>query len=623
MLGAVVRHRLTVLIVLLQFHYGYFIYALAVVRKFDPEFIQANALACAMLLADIGTPLDAQMAFFDGLPAKQFFPAARHKDWFMGHSYASGLFPMEVGKSQESSSECVNAYYAMMLFSSLDAGADDASSYHQYTRLMLAMELRSTKMYWHMQENSQIYEPIFAKNAMVGVVGEMSVVYSTWFGDHAVYVHGINLLPFTPITTELLDEPYVVHEYPLLDRELDGLDSNNIWRSIVVLDHAILDGAKAWDELVESVTAYDTWNSPSNAMYWIATRPSWYSQKNRDVLAHPVTDQDDMCFGYPECSTAGDNGTALLCCSTLPGCCPSALGCCPKEDPVDIPANACFGELQCGLLGLGCCNTIDGCCEPDPISGTVLGCCKDQHPVFLPSAKPAASANNTQSVCYGEPQCAAAKLDCCSVPGGCCAGSGPKLDCCSTEPIAAAPTGADSPTEDEAATCHSQPACAAAGLDCCATDAGCCEPDPKTGAVLDCCVAVTSSPARAGSAEVDTCHDEPVCAAAKLLCCDTDAGCCAPDPVSGAVLDCCKSASTSTRDGDASTAGETDVNGKTLTRLFIGVAALGIVGLAVYAAITWYRRRGYSTLDRDMRALYCAGMLIAVIAFFVFLIIMG
>lgn len=598
-----------------QFHYGYFIYALAVVRKFDPDFVQKYALACAMLLADIGTPPHSKVPFFDDLPANRFFPVARHKDWFVGHSYASGLFQMEDGKSQESSSECTNAYYAMTLFSSLDADAQDATSYHQYTRLMLATELRSAKKYWHMRKNSKIYEPIFSKNAMVGVVGEMSVVYSTWFGDRPVYVHGINMLPFTPITPYLIGESFVATEYPMIAGDIGNLDPYDIWRSIVVMDHAILDAATAWDELVDTVKAFDTWNSPSNSMYWVATRPSWFSQKNRKVLTEPKSNENDMCFGYPTCSTAGDNGTALLCCATLPGCCPSNLGCCPEEEREVLPPNACFGEHQCGVLGLGCCNSIDGCCQPDPMTGAVLGCCKNQHPatlVPLVTKSPTARANGSDALCYNEPQCASAGLDCCALPGGCCSGPGPKLDCCASTPQDVATS------SNDAGECHSQPACAAAGLDCCATDAGCCLPDPVSGATLDCCVAETAAPAD------PTCHGEPACAAAGVDCCATAAGCCIPD-LSGAVLDCCQAAqgqsggSASIATGDE----KTGASSKTVSWLFVGVGVLGIAGLATYIAITCFRRRGYDSVDRDMRSLYCAGMMIAVVAFFVFLIIIS
>ncbi|KAJ0393407.1 hypothetical protein P43SY_000561 [Pythium insidiosum] len=284
-----------------RFHYGYFVYALAAVRRFDPAFIDAHATAIAMLIGDIGTPLDRGTAFFSNLPALDYFPTARHKDWFVGHSYASGLFPMEVGKSQESSSESVNAYYALSLFGSLD-GDEEANAYVHFARVLLALEIRATKMYWHMRENSQIYEPVFAKNAMVGVVGEMSVVYSTWFGDRPEYVHGINMIPITPITSKLMVEAYVAREFPLLRDSLANLGAVDIWKSVLVMNHAILDAEAAWKELTKSVTAFDTWNSRANALYWIATRPSWYEQKNRKRLTVPNYHEDDKCFGYPECS---------------------------------------------------------------------------------------------------------------------------------------------------------------------------------------------------------------------------------------------------------------------------------------------------------------------------------
>ncbi|KAL3656826.1 hypothetical protein V7S43_018283 [Phytophthora oleae] len=558
-----------------HFHYGYFAYALAAIRKFDPEFIERHAQVCALILGDIGTPLlNSNTSFFNDLPVRLLFPTARHKDWFVGHSYASGLFPMEDGKSQESSSEDLNAYYSLALFSSLDEKPKDETSYHQYARLLLATELRSVKKYWHMSENSKIYEPVFSKNAMVGVVGEMSVVYNTWFGDRAVYIHGINMLPFTPFTPQLLDEEYVAREYALLSQDLPDLSPYDIWRSIVVMDHAILDGAKAWDELNNTVKGFDTWSSRSNAMYWVATRPSWFAQKNRAVLSQPDLDADDKCFGFPACASAGENGTALMCCGTLPGCCPSALGCCPQEDPALLPSNACFGEHECAVLGLGCCNTIDGCCEPDPISGAVLGCCKNQHPVISNTTHKAVGKAKDPSVCYGEPICDAAKLDCCGSPGGCCSGS-VQLDCCSSEkPSTDAPSTSHS---SDSNSCQGQSTCGAAGLECCGWDGGCCKPDPTTGAKLDCCQDDHSIPVRSGNGHHDD-EDE-------------------------------------SDDSSASKAGDT------ITRVFIGLGGALLLVAIVYAVGLCYRRRGYASIDGDMRSIYCAGLMVGVIAFFIFLIV--
>ena len=48
-------------------------------------------------------------------PQSLTFPVARHKDFYEGHSWASGLYPMANGKSQESVSEACNGYYAVAL----------------------------------------------------------------------------------------------------------------------------------------------------------------------------------------------------------------------------------------------------------------------------------------------------------------------------------------------------------------------------------------------------------------------------------------------------------------------------------------------------------------------------
>ncbi|KAL7682228.1 putative endo-1,3(4)-beta-glucanase, glycosyl hydrolase family 81 [Plasmopara halstedii] len=565
-----------------HFHYGYFVYALATIRKFDPNFIENHAQACALIIGDIGTPLlNSNTTFYNNLPVQLLFPTARHKDWFVGHSYASGLFTMENGKSQESSSESLNAYYALVLFSMLDVNATETiedTSYYQYARLLLATELRSVKKYWHMKVNSKIYEPVFSKNIMVGVVGEMNVVYNTWFGDRAVYIHGINMLPFTPFTPQLLDETFIMREYQLLGQDLPDLDRYDIWRSIVVLDHAILDAAKAWDELNQTVNAFDTWSSRSNAMYWIATRSSWLAQKNRTELRDPITDVDKNCFGFPACASAGNNGTALLCCSTLPGCCPSALSCCPHEDPPLLPSNACYGEYDCARLELGCCNTIDGCCEPDPVSGTVLNCCHSQHQFISNTTEKVKEEDKDTSLCFGEPICAAAKLDCCGAPSGCCSDSDTKLNCClSRNPTSASSNSSHSSNDNN---CHGQPKCAAAGLDCCGWDEGCCKSDSISGFKLDCCEA--------------------------------------PPGTSSTLVKNGEHHSHNLSSSDDSSPKE---NYDGYFRIMVGISGAVLLTAIVYAMGLCYRRHGYSNIDGDMRTLYCTGLMVGFIAFFFFLIV--
>jgi endo-1,3(4)-beta-glucanase len=78
-----------------HFHFGYLIFAAAVITRFDAPFYTANGPLFDSLVRDVCNPD----------PTDPDFPVARHKDMFDGHSWATGLFPQANGKSQESSSE--------------------------------------------------------------------------------------------------------------------------------------------------------------------------------------------------------------------------------------------------------------------------------------------------------------------------------------------------------------------------------------------------------------------------------------------------------------------------------------------------------------------------------------
>lgn len=158
---------------------------------------------------------------------------ARHKSWFDGHSFASGLFPFADGKSQESSSEATNCYYGAYLWSKVRWGSSAEGSKHvNFARLLLATELTGAKTYWHMvppvesaaetggsrrllsnstrSQNSwqppAAYNSVFEKNYMVGNLGMTDVNCRTWFGTENIYVHLINFMPVTAITSELFEK---------------------------------------------------------------------------------------------------------------------------------------------------------------------------------------------------------------------------------------------------------------------------------------------------------------------------------------------------------------------------------------------------------------------------------
>jgi endo-1,3(4)-beta-glucanase len=91
----------------MHFHYGYHIYGAAVVSYFDPDWGRSMWEQVLLLIRSIANPSEDD----------QYFSTWRQKDWYQGHSWASGIamvFPN--GKNQESSSESIAAYEAVALY---------------------------------------------------------------------------------------------------------------------------------------------------------------------------------------------------------------------------------------------------------------------------------------------------------------------------------------------------------------------------------------------------------------------------------------------------------------------------------------------------------------------------
>ena len=211
-------------------HAGYVLYAAAILGRANPKFISQYGPYVDALFYDVAhNSADAK----PNNDKEIFFPLARHKSWFDGHSFASGLFPFANGKSQESSSEAVNCYFGAYLWSRVRWGSGADRRMVDYARLLLATEITGAKTYWHMTPNTKgggrssnstttvaaskksdtsLVLPVaydnsaFKKNYMVGNLGMTDVTCTTWFGNENIYVHLINFMPVTAITAELFDK---------------------------------------------------------------------------------------------------------------------------------------------------------------------------------------------------------------------------------------------------------------------------------------------------------------------------------------------------------------------------------------------------------------------------------
>jgi len=324
-----------------HFHYGYFAYACAVVGKFDASFVEQYGDVIDAIVADVAND-DAH---------SPYFPIARHKSWYDGHSWASGLFPQGNGKSQESSSEAVNCYYGVYLWSIVRG--DQYMNY--FARLLLATEIRGARTYWQTGPDSDAYPSEFAENYMVGNLGGLDVNSLTWFGDKVYYVHGIQMIPITAITEELLRSDYVSKEYKnIIAPVYDNVEVS--WKGFFVCDLAIIDPSQAWINAQDLLSAYlDVGLSSSQIYYWIATRPGVDPAAIDAEISAGGKNTDKSCMMNTGCAPLGLVGD---CCPTPEG---NYLGCCTK-------ASSCDVNPGCASLNLG-----GDCCPTG--KGVFLGCC--------------------------------------------------------------------------------------------------------------------------------------------------------------------------------------------------------------------------------------------------------
>jgi len=254
-----------------HFHYGYWVYGAAVAARYNSSWEQKWREQLLTLIRDYGNPS----------AEDPFFPVVRHMDWFLGFSWAGGIVPpVADGRNQESTSEAINAYYALYTFGHSVQGAPFAKGLKDLGRLLVAMESHGADTYWHVRPKSDIY-PDFP-HSCVGITWTHRVLFQTWFGPLPYMVCGIQQLPYTPVSEHFLDKTWVASQFPTSAASCDA-DPNCAkqgWSWLMCLEQAILSVSKATECLSKlPKDAFDVsnaganGNSLTNSLHWIATRP--------------------------------------------------------------------------------------------------------------------------------------------------------------------------------------------------------------------------------------------------------------------------------------------------------------------------------------------------------------
>lgn len=163
-----------------HFHYGYFIYTGAVLARLAPAFFAPFQTFFDTLARDVCNPLRHD----------KMFPFSRHKDMFDGHSWASGLFQQGNAKNQESSSEAVNAYYAVTLYTEVT----QQKAWRDFAHILLTMEIQAVQTYWHI--SSSLSSPISTATTSTSTKTSYggTGIYDKVFGEDSGMVGNVGAL---------------------------------------------------------------------------------------------------------------------------------------------------------------------------------------------------------------------------------------------------------------------------------------------------------------------------------------------------------------------------------------------------------------------------------------------
>ncbi|EJD34613.1 hypothetical protein AURDEDRAFT_188974 [Auricularia subglabra TFB-10046 SS5] len=256
-----------------HFHYGYFLSAAAVVAKFNSSWLSAsNGLGTnnnflQWLVRDIANP---------SVSGDPYFPLTRHRDWFAGHSWASGIANGAAGRDQESVSEAVNGYYGVLLY----ATVTNNGNLKNYARLLLATEQQAAQVYWHLYPSAgstardNPYPEAAVRNlvTMGNVMDWQAGAWLFWGGQRS-QIAAIQILPVTPINEYMYDSAWVKNVLSYVSSELDNPDVDDAWKAVIYQAYGNTDPRKAM-ELSASLSSWGSGNSYSNQLYFIATRPN-------------------------------------------------------------------------------------------------------------------------------------------------------------------------------------------------------------------------------------------------------------------------------------------------------------------------------------------------------------
>lgn len=236
-----------------HFHYGYFLYASAILGRYDAQFIEKNKDALSLIISDIASTKQTDV-----------FPKNRVFDQYLGHSWASGYGDFFDGNNQESSSEATNAWFGMYMLSQQMGDAKQ----QDFAQALYTREQATASQYWlsnSVQQNFPGYAHVFASLRWGGKIDA-----ATFFSPRPQAKVGIQLIPMSMAQQNLNSKNVkaTLQEVAPETQDYQGQFGDYLAMYLAITDkNAAINIAKNLP-----VTAIDDGNSRSYMMAWIYTQ---------------------------------------------------------------------------------------------------------------------------------------------------------------------------------------------------------------------------------------------------------------------------------------------------------------------------------------------------------------
>lgn len=242
-----------------HFHYGYYVKAAAAIARRDPEWADEDAW---------GGIVDHLVRDFAGYDREDDqYPFLRNHDVYAGHSWASGNAMFEDGNNQESSSEALNAYSAMIEWGAYtgNTALRDAGIY------LYTSELHAVHEYWFDRDGDS-HPPEWNHDYSANVWGN-GYWYNTWWTTDIEAIHGINFMPLGAYSHHLgWDDDHAAENYQDIV-DMRGGDDFSYYPDLMWMYRAFSDSQDAlelWEAGKDEYSA-EFGMSRAQTYYWLTT----------------------------------------------------------------------------------------------------------------------------------------------------------------------------------------------------------------------------------------------------------------------------------------------------------------------------------------------------------------